>query len=1076
MHHLKFPFFKLFITKKNISVFKFFLFLSLLFYFQLSSNAQVFSVIKLHCEYKENPISIDDAQPRFSWMMNDGRRGALQTSYQIIVSSSLQKAQAGQGDWWDTGKINSDESLFITYKGLPLKSTKKYYWRVKIWDHLKKPSSWSAPATFEMGMLSPSDWKADWIGKNEEVKNIKIPDGNWIWASPPVSNWQMVYFKKAFNITDIKMVAKAYLKASVDNAYEITLNQNKIGIIREFQPSRGQRFFLYDISKNLKSGENMIYVAANHTKNEKQGGFIATIYLEYTDGSFQGIFTDETWLCNKNEKTGWLPDIPTSKWTKPKIIEPYGGKIWGNVLNAYQPPRSQMLRKEFAIKKKIMDAKVFVSGLGGYYLYVNGKKAGSDFFAPGWTFYPKRIQYQVYNVTNLLSVGNNAIGGMLGNLWWSGDVGYRGMGQYSEGPLKFILQLNIIYDDGSSEIISTDKTWKIKASPVIFNSIYDGESYDARQEVYGWSQAGLNDKDWQSVDLFTENKRNLVAEQLQPIQMTAEVKPETITEIAPGKFVFDMGQNIVGWARLKVQGPAGTKVTLRFAEIINPDGSLRTEPLRTAKATDEYILHGKNTELWEPKFTYHGFQYVEVSGYPGRPTKESITGIVVHTNAPQRGQFACSNSLINKIHNNILWGLRGNIMSVVTDCPQRDERMGWTGDSQIFASTASYNRDMTLMYKKYLKDITDCQRDDGDIWNVNPNAYSEGIAQAGWADALVILPWRIFQFTGDKKILEENYPAMVKWHKKKQSESKGFLREVSGFGDWVAVVPTSSEPIGSAYYYYSTKLLSQISTVLNKNEEAKNYNILADKIAQAFNEKHFDKETDNYGIGTQTSNLLPLAFGITNASVADNVAKNIAEDVNKRNVHLSTGFLGTQYILPVLSDHGFHDLAYSMATQWTYPSWGYMIEKGATTIWELWNSDKQGAEMNSRNHYAYGTIGQWFYTHLGGINVDDTKPGFKNTIIQPRPVGNLTWAISRFETLYGFVSTQWEKKDNTLQVTVTVPPNATAKVILPTRISANIKEANLPLDKVIGVKNILVKENNVHFDITSGKYIFIITL
>jgi len=1050
-----------------------------IFYFLFITHiisAQVFSVVKLHCEYRENPICIDEINPQLSWIINDTRRGAYQTAYQVIISSTLQKATANQGDIWDSEKVNSDESAHVIYKGLPLKSARKYFWRVKVWDQAKKASLFSEIATFEMGLLSPSDWKADWIGKQEEAKSLKIPDGDWIWFPQPVPNGLMVFFKKNFTIPEIKNVSKAYIKSSVDNAYEISLNQIKIGSIREFQPTRGQRFFLYDITKNLRNNENQLVISAFHTRNEKQGGFIGTIYLEFTDGSIQSIFTDDTWQCNKNEKTGWNTELPISKWVKAKIVDQSGGKTWGSIISPYQPPRSQMLRKEFSLKKKVIDAKVFVSGLGGYYLYINGKKVGADFFAPGWTYYPKHTQYQVYNVTTLLKIGNNAIGGLLGNLWWSGDVGYRGIGQYSEGPLKMIMQMIINYDDGTNEIIVTDRSWKIKPSPIIFNSIYDGEIYDARQEVYGWSQAGLNDKDWQNTDLFVDNKRNLVAEELQPIQATSEVMPETVIEISPGKFIFDMGQNIVGYAKLKVQGPAGTKITMRFAEIINPDGSIKTDPLRSAKATDEYILNGKNTEIWEPKFTYHGFQYVEVSGYPGRPTKEAITGIVVHTNALQKGQFACSNTLINKIHSNILWGLRGNMMSVVTDCPQRDERMGWTGDSEIFATTASYNRDMTLMYSKYLKDVTDCQREDGDVLNVNPNAFNEGVAQAGWADAIVILPWKIYQFTGDKRILENNYAAMVKWHKKKQSESKGFLREVSGFGDWVAVVPTSSEPIGSAYYFYTTKLLSQIAALIGKVDDAKTYNILADKIGQAFNEKHFDKETDNYGIGTQTSNLLPLAFGITSKSVADNVAKNIADDVNKRNIHLSTGFLGTQYILPILSDHGYHDLSYSLATQWTYPSWGYMVEKGATTIWELWNSDKQGPEMNSRNHYSYGTIGQWFYTHLGGIEIDDLNPGFKNTIIHPRPVGNLTWAIARVETIHGYVSSQWEKKENILQLTVTIPPNATGKVILPGNKIANIKEANIPIEKVNGVKNVLVKDNTVTFDIASGKYVFIINL
>jgi alpha-L-rhamnosidase len=1047
----------------------------LISYSQLLQAQSNIAAVKLRTEYLENPIGIDNKNPQFSWLLNDGRRGAVQTAYQLLVASSAQELQSNQGDIWDSQKVSSDESVHVIYKGLALKSGTKYFWKVKVWDLNGKPSNWSEPATFEMGLLNTGDWKAEWIGRKEEPKIPKMPEGNWIWHPQAVSYWHMVYFRKNFQIPTDKPVTKVWIKTAIDNAYELKYNQNVIATVREFQPTRGQRFFLYDVTRFAKFGDNLITVAAVQTQPGEQGGFICTLQVEYADGSTLAIVSDDSWMANSIDRTGWIPDLPISRWVKARIVEPYGGVNWKQIQAPYIPPQSQMLRKEFSVRKKISQARIYVSGLGGYYLYLNGKQIGTDVFAPGLTNYPKRIQYQTYDVTNLLQTGNNAIGSLLGNLWWSGDIGWRGIGQFSEGPLRFLMQLRIMYVDGTSELIVTDKNWRIRNSPITFNSIYDGESYDARLEVQGWNQPGLQEKDWLPVEIIPESKQKLIAEQIPPVQVTNELQPETMIEVSSGKYIFDMGQNIAGWARIKINAPAGTKITLRFAETLNPDGSLKTEPLRTAKATDEYISAGREGEVWEPKFTYHGFQYVELTGMPGRVSRDQITGIVINNNIPERGQFACSNPLLMKIQNSVKWGLRGNMIGVITDCPQRDERLGWIGDVQIFAPTALYNRDMTSMFIKYMRDITDSQREDGDVLNINPNAFNEGPAQAGWADAVVLIPWHVYQFSGDKRILEENYPAMVKWHKKKQAESKGFLREIPGFGDWLSVVPTPPEPIGSAYYYYSTKILGRIAEVLGRPEDAKNYAILADKIAQAYNEKHFDKQSDSYESNTQTANVLPLAFGITPVNVASNVAENVVNDIKKHNNHLSTGLLGTQYLLPVLSQYGYHDIAFQLATQWTYPSWGYMIENKATTLWEAWDSDKKNADLSSRNHYALGTIGEWFYAYLAGIRPVDETPGFKKILLTPRPVGNITWAVSAVDSHYGMISCRWERKDNRIDISIVVPPNTTAEVVLPATSVEAVKESNTALGKVAGIKNIKVQNKNVTFEISSGRYAFVIT-
>ncbi|TFG95989.1 MAG: alpha-L-rhamnosidase, partial [Calditrichales bacterium] len=492
-----------------------------------------------------------------------------------------------------------------------------------------------------------------------------------------------------------------------------------------------------------------------------------------------------------------------------------------------------------------------------------------------------------------------------------------------------------------------------------------------------------------------------------------------------------MGQNMVGWVRLRAQGPSGTKVVLRFAETLKADGTIYTDNLRRARATDTYILKGNNEENWEPKFTYHGFRYVEISGFPGVPSKDAILGKVVHSAAPPTIAFNCSNELINRIQKNIVWGQRGNMHSVPTDCPQRDERLGWMGDAQIFAPTASYNMNMARFWRKWVRDIADCQEEDGSVHDVNPAIVVRGPAKPGWGDAVVAVPWVTYHFYGDKRIIEENFDAMAGWVRYMENNSKDYLYERTGYGDWISVVPSPKEPIGAAYFYYSTKLLSEMAGIIGRNDDQIKYLHLSEKIAAAFQKKYYNPQTGQYTGETQTANLLPLAFGITPPSERQRVADNIAGNVRDRGKHPSTGFLGTSYLLPVLSQYGAHPLAYETASQTTYPSWGYMVEKGATTMWELWNSDVAGPGMNSRNHFALGCVGEWFYSRLAGIYPDPNFPGFKQFIIAPKPAGDLTFTEMQLETGYGRISSRWQIADSTFTLDVTIPANTSALVYLP---------------------------------------------
>ncbi len=713
------------------------------------------------------------------------------------------------------------------------------------------------------------------------------------------------------------------------------------------------------------------------------------------------------------------------------------------------PPRSVMLRKEFDVGDSIEKARVYVTGLGNYILYINGQKVGNDLLTPGWTDYPTKIQYQTYDITPLIAEGKNAVGAVLGNMWWSSGLGWDGAHVYSEGPLRLLTQIEVTTGTGTETIVS-DPTWKLDYSPYVENTIYHGVTYDARMEQEGWNSPGFDDSSWENAVQIDHKPVKLVAQQGPPIQVTEQLVPVEINEVKPGVYVFDFGKNMVGYTRLKVEQREGSTIQMRFAELLHDDGTVAQENLRTAKATDYYTCKGDGVEEFEPYFTYHGFRYVQVEGLEKKPDRTTLTGLIFHSNADPVGEFSCSSDIINAFYGNIKRGQRGNLHSVPTDCPQRDERLGWMGDAQIFAPTSFYNMDMTSFYIKWERDITDCQAPEGYVHDVNPAIVVTGPSKPAWGDAVMIIPWVVHKFSGDTRIIEENYEGMKAWvdYMRGKSEDHIYIwrnedNDWFGYGDWIAVEKSPGQPISAAYYYYSTKLLSQMAGITGREDDAAAYTELADHIRKAFNEKYFDEEAKTYPGGTQTANLLPLAFGLVPEEHRQAVADNIAQNVLDRGKHPTTGFLGTGYILPVLTEYGYHQLAFETATQTTYPSWGYMVEQGATSVWELWNSDSEPPEgMNSRNHFALGSVGEWYYGYLAGIRPVLEEPGFKRSVIAPKPAEGLSWAEADLETYYGLLSSSWNTSEGNFTLDVTIPPNTTSEVHFPASFGNRIMESD----------------------------------
>jgi alpha-L-rhamnosidase len=747
-------------------------------------------------------------------------------------------------------------------------------------------------------------------------------------------------------------------------------------------------------------------------------------------------------------------------------------------------PPAQYYRNEFATKKKVKAARVYVTSLGLYELFLNGAKVGDQLFTPGWTSFNKRLQYQTYDVTSMIQQ-NNAIGAILGDGWYRGNIGWQDQRNYYGNQLALLVQLKIDYTDGTSETIGSDKSWLTSTGPIVESDIYNGELYDARLEMDGWANTDFDASKWESVGILNKPKNNLIAPQSVPVKAVERIKPIELIETPNGEMVFDLGQNMVGWIQIKMKGKKGEKVILKFAEVLDKEGNFYTDNLRSAKVTDTYIFKGDDEEIYEPKFTFHGFRFLKLEGLKEAPALEDITGVVIYSDMRPTGSFVCSDDLINQLQHNIQWGQKGNFLDVPTDCPQRDERLGWTGDAQVFAPTAAYNFDVAAFYTKWMKDLAADQLPNGKVPHVIPDVLKGGGGSTAWADAAVIIPWATYLAYGDKRILEEQYESMKKW--------VGFMQDQAGddflwlggthFGDWLAFATTRSDYpgattekdlIATAYYSYSSGLLAKIAEITGNSADAKKYATLSENIKKAF-VKEFVTSSGRLVSHTQTAYCLAIGFDLLPDDLIPAAAKYLADDVTKMK-HLTTGFVGTPLLCKTLSDQGYDDLAFMLLNRKDYPGGLYPVTQGATTIWERWDGQKpdgtfQSVGMNSFNHYAYGAIGEWLYTYVAGIQIDNDNPGYKHFFLAPHPGGGLTNVNATFESIHGEIKSAWKIDGENMVYEVEVPANTTATVILPTASIAHItiNAASLKDDKSKGAQQV---GKAVQLNLGSGNYSF----
>ena len=1036
----------------------------------------------LRCEHLDNPLGIDATQPRLSWMLQSNERGVKQTAYQILVASSAAKLKSDQGDLWNSGKVFSDQSVLVAYAGNPLATRTEFFWKVRVWDASGKASSWSKPASWTMGILTAEEWHARWIGQDGADLTNTFTDTSWIWypedepqiAAPIETN----YFRRVVTLPAGRKIKRAIFEYTGDNECRGWIDQFDVGARNNFKTVKWN-----NITTRLEPGKTYLFglTGRNEGAEPNPAGVVAKLTIEFTEGETLSIPTDEKWKVSKNLEPGWnTADFDDSKWTAAKVLGPAGMKPWDETrVPEDRRLSARYLRKNFAVEKKIARAMVSFSGLGLSELYVNGKKAGDAVLSPAFAQYDKREFYVTYDVTKDLQRGTNALGVILGNGRFYADRSKVYAGTVSFGFPKLLLNLRLEYTDGSVSEIVSDESWKLTTDgPILANNDFDGEEHDARKEIAGWSKPGFDDSKWPPAQLVSAPGGVLAAQMIEPIRVTETLKPVSVKEIKPGVFIYDLGQNMVGWCRLLVSGAAGTQVTLRHAETLKPDGSLYMANLRGAEVTDIYTLKGAGREIWEPKFITHGFRFVEVTGFPGKPDLNSIEGRVVNDDLPTAGTFLSSNDLINRIYTNIVWGTRGNYRSLPTDCPQRDERQGWLGDRSEECKGESYLFNIAALYTKWRQDMADAQRPNGVIPDVAPAywpIYSDNVT---WPSSAIIIPSALERQFGDTLCIGRDYDSAKLWMDHMLTFATNNILSRDSYGDWCvppeeASLIHSKDParqtdkslLATSYFYYDLCLMEKYAKSLGKTADAERWTRLAKDFNTAFNEKFLNREQGQYSNGTQTSCVLPLAFGLVPENMKAKIFAHLVDKIeNDTHGHIGTGLIGGQYLNRVLSDYDRADLCYTIAAQKDYPSWGYMVEQGATTIWELWNGNTADPTMNSGNHVMLiGDLVVWFYEYLAGIA--PASPGFKTIVMKPMPVGDLTFVKATHNSPYGLIASEWHKDGKKFDWQIEIPANTTATVYVP---ATGLKAVTAK-----GVKASRFENGRAVFELGSGKYHFV---
>lgn len=1051
---------------------------------QTAQAATTLEATALKTDSTVNPLGITSFDPSFSWQLASTARDIMQADYEVRVATSVNRL--GSDDVWNSGVVASDRSIDIAYDGADLEPSTRYFWQVRLTDNHGDSTGWSEAAWFETALASTDDWNAEWIGVN------------------PPAPWG------DFEVTlDLTMKPGTALgiflrgDAGLNSAYMWQLSDSMVGTpsLRPHKRTNGGYALLGEVPLPAVLGADVFKQRATVrivAAGQQITTFVNDVQVDqrsdssYATGAF-GIRTNGAEQATIHSITATagtdtLLDVDLATEANPftagTSIPGSGVSFTGDADAAIRSAASSpMMRDEFTVDKPVSSARLYASAQGVYEFSLNGERVSDYELAPGFTDYNIRTQYQTYDVTDQVKQGDNAIGVLAGPGWYSGSLAWFGPEQYGSLP-SVTGQLLVTYDDGTSETFTTDSSWKSAQSPIVSSDLLMGENYDARLEQAGWNTADFTATGWDDVVVIDGGgTETLVPQADPPVRVTDEVVPLSVTEPTTGRYVFDLGQNMVGKVRLQINGVAGQTVTLRHAEVVHADGTIAPENLRSAKATDTYTVAADGAIIYEPRFTYHGFRYVELSGLIEPPTVASVTGLVMNTDGEFTSTFETSDSMVNQLQSNIVWGQRGNWLSIPTDTPARDERLGWTGDINVFASTASFNMDSQTFLTKWMSDMRDAQLPNGAYPEVAPQFCKDpsihdscGGGSTGWADAGITVPWTLWQSYGDTAVIRENYDSMADYIDFLEGLAPTGIRPGYGtWGDWLNLNdPTPGDLLGTAFYAQSVNLMAQMAEAIDKPDDVARYTALFESIRTAYQDK-FISDDGSIASGSQTAYTSSIAFGLVPDDLIDEAGEHLAAAVAARGGHLATGFLGTFNLLPALTASGQTDVAYQLLLNRTYPSWGFQIDRGATTMWERWDSIREDGSfgdlaMNSFNHFAPGAVGDWMYSTIGGI--EQLEPGYKKTLIAPTPGGGLQYAKVGYESVYGQITSDWTATADGLALSVDVPANTTATVKVPATHAIAVLESGAPAADADGVHSLSAADGEVAIEVGSGHYEF----
>ncbi|NYJ20863.1 hypothetical protein HNR05_002654 [Leifsonia psychrotolerans] len=1058
----------------------------------VAAAASDLSVSALKVNDLVNPLGMPLDAPELSWQLQSRARDVSQKAYRVRVASSATVLAAENADVWDSNKVNSDVSTGIAYDGPALDSATRYFWQVKTWGIDGSESGWSGTSWFETGLRS-SELRADWIGGTSHADALAEWDDYTVTTTlENVSGAVGIFFRQS----------------DANNGFMWQLsNSGATDTLRPHIRVNGNYQVLGDVpipagvlhSGGLAGAGNVVAITVAGSQittsiNGVQVDRRTDTRLPFgrvgirTSGLENGVLTafsvirangdslvSTTFPANDRTFTGGTLLAPGSF----KVGAP-AGDLFLNGLDA-----NPLFRTEFTAVKTVKSARLYASALGVYEFSLNGTRVGDDELAPGWTDYEKRVYYQSYDVSELVTSGTNAIGAMLAPGWYSGNLGWFGPDQYGTAPRLFG-QLVITYTDGTTQSVTTGSDWATTAGPVLSADLLNGETYDATRFQTGWDTVGFDDSAWGAVandgDLATAK---LLPQADPPVRVTETLHAQKLTEPTPGSYVFDFGQNMVGKVEFTLDLRAGQTIRMRHAEVLHSDGTLSMENLRSAKATDYFTASVDGPVTFSPSFTFHGFRHVELTGLTVAPTTDAVRGLVMRTDNELISTFTTSDPLINQLQSNIVWGQKGNFLSIPTDTPARDERLGWTGDINVFAGTAAFNMDSETFLRKWMADMRDAQHANGAYPEVAPQFCQDaavhsscGAGSTGWADAGITVPWTLWNSYGDTRTIRENYDSMQAYIAYLEGISPGFIRPNAGsWGDWLNMgdnVP--GNVLATAFYAHSVEMMAQMAAAIGEDADAARYRTLFDNIKTAFATKFVSADGTVSG-GSQTGYSIAIMFDLVPEALRTAAGAKLAGAVAARGGHLATGFLGTPFLLPALSATGQSSVAYQLLQNRTFPSWGFQIDRGATTMWERWDSITEDGSygdigMNSFNHYAYGAVGNWMYTTIGGLAA--TSPGYQTFTVAPQQGGGLGFAKTSLDSVYGPIVSNWDARGENFALDVTVPANTTATVKIPAQALASVLENGAPAPGADGVHTAEFADGVASIEVGSGSYSFVV--